>query len=197
MIKVGITGGIGSGKSTLCRLLSQRGVAIYDSDSEAKRLMQESEALRRALVAEFGPETYRDGALNRAWLAERVFSSEERLQRLNGIVHPAVMADFEAWAERQTGEYVVLESAILFSANLAGYVDCTVAVLAPESLRVERAVARDGAEPEAVLRRIRAQMSDQELAARADYTLVNIRLEELREEADFLDKRLRYVSQKG
>lgn len=197
MIKVGITGGIGSGKTTLCRILEEFGVAVYYSDDRAKALMGNSETLRRELVAEFGDEVYQDGRLNRLWLAERVFRNPERLAALNAIVHPAVMADFDRWAEEQCGPYVVLESAILFSAGLAERVDCTVAVLAPLPLRVERATSRDGADAEAVKRRIAAQMSDDELAARADYTLVNIRLEELREEAESLHKRLCHVPQKA
>lgn len=190
MIKVGITGGIGSGKSTLCHLLEEHGAAVYYSDDRAKALMHTSEALRRALVAEFGEACYRDGVLNRAWLSEQVFRDPLRLAALNRIVHPAVMADFERWAEEQTSPYVVLESAILFSAHLESYVDCTVAVLAPVSLRVERASQRDGVDHQAIKRRIEAQMSDDELAERADYSLVNIRLEELREEAESLHKRL-------
>ena len=197
MIKVGITGGIGSGKSTLCRLLEEFGVEVYYSDDRAKELMHADQALREALVAEFGEEVYCDGVLNRAWLSERVFRNPERLAALNRLVHPAVMADFERWAEGQISPYVVLESAILFSANLETYVDCTVAVLAPVSLRVERASQRDGADKEAVTRRIEAQMSDDELARRADYSLVNIRLEELREEAESLHKRLLHAASKA
>ena len=187
---MGITGGIGSGKSTLCHLLEEHGAAVYYSDDRAKALMHTSETLRRALVAEFGEACYRDGELNRTWLSEQVFRDPLRLAALNRIVHPAVMADFERWAEEQTSPYVVLESAILFSAHLESYVDCTVAVLAPVSLRVERASQRDGVDHQAIKRRIEAQMSDDELAERADYSLVNIRLEELREEAESLHKRL-------
>lgn len=194
MIKVGITGGIGSGKSTLCRLLEERGAVVYYSDDRAKELMHSSVSLRAALLAEFGDRVYSDGVLNRAWLADEVFRKPERLAALNAIVHPAVMADFQAWAEEQEAPYVILESAILFSANLEKYVDCTVALLSPLELRVERASKRDGSDSEAIRRRIEAQMSDDELAKRADYCLVNIRLEELREEAEQLDKRLRHVS---
>lgn len=195
-MKVGVTGGIGSGKTTLCRLLEERGVAVYYSDSEAKRLMAEDPVLREALVAAFGEETYTDAGLNRPWLAERVFRNPEQLARLNALVHPAVMRDFHAWAEQQTSPYVILESAILFSAHLASEVDRTVAVLAPEALRLERTCRRDGADREAVRRRMAAQMSDEELAERADYTIVNIVEEELAASADHLDKILRYATPK-
>ena len=101
MIKVAICGGIGSGKSTICQMFAERGVALYDSDSRAKVLMNESEELRKALISEFGEECYIDGALNRPYLASRVFGSEEQLARLNSIVHPAVKEDFLRWAEEQ------------------------------------------------------------------------------------------------
>ena len=118
MMKVGITGGIGSGKSTVCRLFAQRGVAVYDSDAEAKRLMAENPELRTAISARFGAEAYADGALNRSYLAGKVFSDPAALADLNALVHPAVLADFAAWAERQEGSYVIFESAILFDAGL-------------------------------------------------------------------------------
>lgn len=174
MMKVGITGGIGSGKSTVCRLFAQRGVAVYDSDAEAKRLMAESPELRAAVSARFGAEAYAGGALNRPYLAGKVFSDPAALADLNALVHPAVLADFAAWAERQEGSYVILESAILFDAGLEDSVDWTVAVLAPLELRLERTCRRDKCDPEAVRRRIAAQSDDDVLSEKADYTLVNI-----------------------
>lgn len=174
MMKVGITGGIGSGKSTVCRLFAQRGVAVYDSDAAAKRLMTENPELRAGIAARFGAEAYAGGALNRSYLAAKVFSDPEALADLNALVHPVVMADFAAWAERQTGSYVILESAILFEAGLEDSVDRTVAVLAPSELRVERTCRRDGCNPAEVRRRIAAQADDDMLREKADYTLVNI-----------------------
>ena len=132
MIKVGITGGIGSGKSTVCRLFAACGAPVYDSDTQAKRLMEEDGPLRRRLAARFGEEVYAGGRLNRKLLAGRVFSDPAELSALNALVHPAVMEDFERWCGRQSGaDYVVLESAILFEAGLEGYVDRTIAVTAP------------------------------------------------------------------
>lgn len=192
MMKVGITGGIGSGKSTVCRLFAQRGVAVYDSDSEAKRLMTESVELRRRIAERFGAKAYAaDGGLNRSWLAARVFTDPQALADLNAMVHPAVMADFAAWAERQSGDYVVLESAILFEAGLEHSVDRTVAVLAPLELRLERTCRRDGCDREAVRRRMAAQMDDDTLCARADYTVVNIREEDLEPTVAELDRRFK------
>lgn len=192
MMKVGITGGIGSGKSTVCRLFARRGVAVYDSDSEAKRLMTESVELRRRIAERFGAEAYAaDGGLNRSLLAARVFTDPQALADLNAMVHPAVMADFAAWAERQSGDYVVLESAILFEAGLEHAVDRTVAVLAPLELRLERTCRRDGCDREAVRRRMAAQMDDDTLCARADYTVVNIREEDLEPTVAELDRRFK------
>lgn len=192
MMKVGITGGIGSGKSTVCQLFARRGVAVYDSDSEAKRLMTESVELRQRIAGRFGAEAYAaDGGLNRSLLAARVFTDPQALADLNAMVHPAVMADFAAWAERQSGDYVVLESAILFEAGLEHSVDRTVAVLAPLELRLERTCRRDGCDREAVRRRMAAQMDDDTLCARADYTVVNIREEDLEPTVAELDRRFK------
>lgn len=194
MIKVAVCGGIGSGKSTVCRMFAERGVALYDSDSRAKALMNESEELRKALVAEFGEESYTDGALNRSYLASRVFGSEEQLEKLNSIVHPAVKADFLRWAEEQEGDFCILESAILFESGFDAVVDKTVAVLAPLPLRIERAMARDGASREQIEARVKAQMSDDELVARADFAIVNIHLEDVEKDVEELAYRFKMMN---
>ncbi len=194
MYKVGITGGIGSGKSTATRMLEGMGVAVYLSDNRAKELMCNDEALREQIVARFGAEAYVDGVLNRPYLAERVFSNEAELAALNALVHPAVMADFDAWAEEQESPYVVIESAILFEAGLDSRVDCVVSVLAPTELRIERTMQRDGMSREEVERRIANQISDDERAHRSKYAIVNISLEELEEDVEQLHRRLVYDS---
>lgn len=194
MFKVGLTGGIGSGKSKVAELLSNRGVAVYDSDSRAKALMTSDEVLRAALIKAFGAECYTDVGLNRAWLAERVFNNEDELCRLNAIVHPAVMRDFAAWAEIQEGDYVIMESAILLEAGLESHVDVVVAVMAPKELRLQRAMQRDGATEEQIEERMRNQMSDDERTERAKYAIVNIDLEELEEDVEQLHRRLCYDS---
>lgn len=194
MIKVAICGGIGSGKSTVCQMFAERGVALYDSDSRAKALMNESEELRKALVAEFGEECYKGGALNRPYLANRVFGSEEQLAKLNSIVHPAVKEDFLRWAEEQEGDFCILESAILFESGFDALVDKTVAVLAPLQLRIERAMARDGASREQIEARVKAQMSDDELVARADFAIVNIHLEDVEKDVAELAYRFKMMN---
>lgn len=188
MMKVGITGGIGSGKSTVCRLFAQKGIAVYDSDAAAKRLMQEDGALRRQLAGRFGEGTFRNGVLDRAYLAGIVFADPQALADLNALVHPVVMRDLDAWAARQEGSYVILESAILFEAGLEGCVDKTVAVLAPRELRIERTCRRDGCGADQVVRRIAAQLDDDALSARADYVVVNIFEEDLEPAVVKLDR---------
>ena len=192
MYKVGLTGGIGSGKSKVAEILRDMGIAVYDSDSRAKALMSEDVALRKALIEAFGDNTFTEQGLNRAWLAERVFSNVDELQRLNAIVHPAVMRDFAAWAEAQSGEYVVMESAILLEAGLESHVDAVVAVMAPKELRLERAMMRDGASREQIEERMRNQISDDERTERSKYAIVNIDLDDLVEDVEQLHRRLCY-----
>ncbi len=196
MYKIGITGGIGSGKSTVCALFREHGVAVYDSDAEAKRLMAESADLRRRLIEAFGEECYNAEGLDRKYLASKVFGCEEALQRLNSIVHPAVREDFRAWAERQRGSYVVLESAILFEAGFENEVDATLAVMAPLEERVRRTMERDGVEREQVMERIKHQMSDDDLHARANRTLVNLRREYLESDVEQLHKMYCYEARR-
>ncbi|MDE6710946.1 MAG: dephospho-CoA kinase [Alistipes sp.] len=195
MIRVGITGGIGSGKSTVCRLFAAKGIAVYDSDAAARRLMNESRPLRRALVERFGDAVYRAGELDRKFLAGIVFSDPAALADLDALVHPVVRADFETWCARQTGDYVVLESAILFESGFDSLVDRTVAVLAPAEVRVARVCRRDGSDPEAVRQRIAAQADDDTLRDRADFALVNISEPELGPAVDDLDRRFRHANQ--
>lgn len=188
MYKVGITGGIGSGKSTVCRLFEQNGIAVYDSDARAKALMAEDATLREQLVEAFGAECYNEQGLNRAYLAGRVFGDDAELQRLNGIVHPAVKEDFRRWADVQRGAYVVLESAILFESGFDTQVNTTLAVMAPMEERLRRTVERDGVDREAVRRRMEHQLSDDELHARAARTIVNLRMDYLESDVEQLHK---------
>ena len=193
MRKVAICGGLGSGKSTVCQMFAERGVAVYDSDSHAKALMNESAELHEALIAEFGEECYEGGALNRAYLASKVFGSEEQLAKLNSIVHPAVKADFLAWAEAQEGDFCILETAILFESGFDEVVDCSVAVLAPMPLRIERAMQRDNATKEQIEARIKVQMSDDELMRRANFAIVNIHLEDVEKDVAELHYRFKMM----
>lgn len=197
MLRVAVTGGIGSGKSTACALFAGHGAAVYDSDSAAKRLMTESEELRHRIVGLFGERAYgAGGALDRAYLASVVFTDDVARERLNGAVHPAVMEDFDRWCREREGEpYVIFESAILFESGLADRFDVTVAVVAPLNLRIERTCRRDSTDPAAVERRIAAQMSDDELAGRADCTIVNIDRETLAEDVSELDARFRKIAE--
>lgn len=192
MIRVGLTGGIGSGKSTVCRLFEELGVRCYDSDSRAKWLMQSDPDLRAELIEIFGEQVYNDnGELDRAHLAAEVFGNSERLAALNGAVHPAVGRDWERWCEERRGEgarYTVLESAILFDCGFDKKVDQVITVSAPEQTRIERAAMRDNAPTDVIRNRIKAQMSDKERERRAHHTIVNIDITTLREQVEKIHK---------
>ncbi len=188
-MKVGVTGVIGSGKSTFCRCFAQMGIPLYNSDQRAKELMNSSETLRNKITTLFGDEAYTAGMLNRAFVAQRVFSNPELRESLNAIVHPAVEVDFVEWAENQSGApYVVVESAILFGSSLERLVDTTVAVLAPERLCIERAMKRDNITEQQAEARRATQLSEEQLHQLADYTVVNIFEEDLEGSAKRLDQ---------
>ena len=173
-MRIGITGGIGSGKSYVARQLSdQFGIPVYDSDREARRLMVASHDVREALVHLLGEDAYTpDGELCKPVVARYLFASAEHAAKVNAIVHPAVKADFLRWAQVCSCD-VALESAILVEAGFQDVVDCLLVVTAPEELRLQRAMLRDGAGEEQVRRRMAQQAELQTLLQAADYIIVN------------------------
>lgn len=174
MVKLGITGGIGSGKSYVAGLLSARGIPVYDTDREAKRLMTESVSIRRCLVELLGESVYRpDNTLNKKLVASYLFSSPEHADVINGIVHPVVREDFLKWSEMQTAPCVAMECAILFESGFDALVDRVVLVRAPEGLCIERAMRRDGATEAQVKARMALQMPDEERLVRSHYIIDN------------------------
>jgi len=174
---LGVTGGIGSGKTTVCGFLEEKGARVFYADIEAKRLMQEDEEVRATISDAFGAEAYAaDGTLDRAFLADQVFDDAEQLERLNAIVHPRVFEAFEATKERAAEEEVGLlvhEAALLFEAGGDAHVDVTTAVVAPDEDRVVRVAERDDVHPEKVRARMGHQLPQAELRRRADHVLEN------------------------
>jgi len=176
MVKIGITGGIGSGKSYVSRLLTEHyGIPVYNTDSEAKRLMLSDEGIRRRLTALLGKEVYKsDGTLNKPLLANYLFADSCHAGQINAIVHPQVKADFLKWADLQTGcEIVALESAILFESGFDNIVDKVVMVYAPVELRIRRVMLRDSTTEEKIRQRIVAQMDDKAKQDRSDFIIFN------------------------
>lgn len=176
MARAGLTGGIGSGKSIVCRVFATLGIPVYDSDSMARRLMDSDRGLISRIEGLLGPGSYNGGRLDRAYVASRIFGDETIRHRLNAIVHPAVTADFIRWSERMEAggaPYTIVESAILFESGLAEAVDVSITVSAPEHIRLIRAMRRDGATAEAVEARIRSQMGDGQREALAGHVIIN------------------------
>ena len=171
---IGVTGGIGSGKSVVSHLLRLMDVPVYDCDSEAKLLMCESAVIREALIEAVGTEAYdAEGRLNRVYLASYMFSNAERVALVNRIVHPVVRADFKEWAKRTGSAIVAVESAILFEAGMQTDVSAVWVVDASEDLRLQRAIKRDASNEKAVRNRMQSQLSAQEYVKRADAVIHN------------------------
>lgn len=174
MIKLGITGGIGSGKSYVTRFLQQKGIPVYYTDDEARRLMVENPSIRSGLINLLGEQVYiGDGILNKKLLAEYLFSDSSHVMAINNIVHPVVRNDFSRWASRQSQPIIAMECAILYEANFDLLVDKVLAVYAPEGVRITRVMSRDGIPEKQVRERMQAQWSDEERCRRADFTLCN------------------------
>ena len=174
MIKIAVTGGIGSGKSYISHLLEDMHIPVYNADNEAKRLTVSDAGIRGELIALLGEEVYKDGLLNKLLLASYLFSDPAHVLQINSIIHPRVRKDFTVWVERQEKcEIVGMESAILYEAGFQDTVDAVIMVYAPVELRIQRAMYRDGASEEQVRARIAAQMDDEEKRRRADFTGVN------------------------
>jgi len=172
-LKIGITGGIGSGKTFICRLFEALGIPVYNADEEAKRLMNTDIRIKEKLIAQFGEATYKDGLLDRAFLANMVFSDKDKLELLNGIVHPIVIQEAKDWAERQTTRYSLKEAALLFESGSYKELNYTILVTAPIDIRIQRVIERDGTTEQQVRERMNKQLSDEEKLQLADFVIVN------------------------
>lgn len=171
---IGLTGGIGSGKSTVARILHHLGYPVYISDRKASRLMNTHPTIRTSLIKRFGNEVYTpEGKINKPFLAPLIFNHPEVLKEINQIVHPRVMEDFQQWSLQQHHSCVFFESAILFEAGLADYFQSVICVTAPENIRLDRVIARDGIAPEQVKERMRNQLNDQLKCEQADFIIHN------------------------
>ncbi len=171
---VGLTGGIGSGKSFVASIFEELGSPIYISDVKAKEIMHSDTDVINSIVDLFGENAYQDKVLNRKWIADKVFSNKELLQKLNHIVHPAVAKDFALWYNKQEAPFVIKESAILFESN--GYKKCdkVILVTAPKSIRVERVINRDKISEKAIIARMDNQWSDEQRIPLSDYIIENL-----------------------
>jgi dephospho-CoA kinase len=173
MLKVGITGGIGSGKTLVCTVFETLGIPVYYADMQARQLMNTDPELKTSLQGYFGSNIYHNGTLDRRRMAEIIFNDKTALEKVNNWVHPVVARDFESWCTRQTTPYVLEEAAIIFESNIAHRFDRVILVTAPESIRIERVCARDLVTPEAVRERMANQWPEDKKISLADYIIYN------------------------
>ena len=194
MMVVGLTGGIGSGKSTIAKAFAALGIAVFNSDEQAKALIATDAQVKERIIAAFGEEAYHNGEYNRAYIAQIVFNNSEKLAILNGIVHPALAKYFKQWAKKQISPYVLKEAAILFESG--SYKDCDyiITVTAPEEVRIARVMARDHCTEAQVRARMAQQWSDAQRIALSNAVIENIDLEKAKKEVRKLNDELQMTS---
>ncbi|MEO6733074.1 MAG: dephospho-CoA kinase [Ferruginibacter sp.] len=173
ILKVGLTGGMGSGKSVIAAIFELLGIPVYYADDAAKRLMNQESTLKTQLIEKFGPAIYQEGILNRQYLSSMVFNNEEQLAVLNSIVHPATIKDGEEWMQLQTTSYAVKEAALIFESGAHKHLDYVVGVYAPEPLRMLRVIKRNHISREDVKARMEKQMDDAIKMRLCDYVITN------------------------
>lgn len=173
MLKVGITGGIGSGKSTVCQVFETLGIPVFYADQASKYLLENEPSLRQAIIQLFGADAYKGKSLNRAYIAQTVFNDQEKLQQLNAISHPATIAYGESWMKQQNSPYVLKEAALFFESGSNKTMDKMIGVAAPLALRIQRTIERDKTDQDAVIERISKQMEQEEKMSRCDFVIIN------------------------
>jgi dephospho-CoA kinase len=173
MLKIGLTGGIGSGKTTVANIFEVLGIPVYYADDAAKKLMDEDENVKTAITSNFSEEAYREGRLNRKYISDIVFKNSNKLALLNSIVHPATIKDAGDWMQNQKAPYVIKEAALLFESGSNKKLDYIVGVKAPLDLRILRAVERDNVSREEILSRMNKQMNEEKKLSLCDFIIIN------------------------
>jgi len=174
MIKVGLTGGIGSGKTIVSKVFEKLGVPIYNSDIEAKKLYISNIDVKEKIINNFGNKIYlKNGKLNKKLLSEIIFTNSDALQKINSIIHPAVKKHFDNWVENQNTTYIIKEAAILYESGAYKYLDKIIVVTAPEEVRIKRVMKRDSFDRVAVQKRIANQLNQKEILKISDFEIIN------------------------
>ena len=174
MIKLGVTGGIGSGKSVVCDVFRLHDIPVFDADREAKKLNDTSPVIREKLINNFGPDLYQGNKLDRKKLANLIFNNAENLRITNAIIHPELAKYFEKWVDQRKHHAVIaIDAAVLYEAGFQSLLDKTIVVMAPLKIRIERAATRDRLSKEQITARANSQMNDEEKAGLADFIIRN------------------------
>ncbi len=173
MLRIGLTGGIGSGKSTAAKIFETLGIPVYYADDASKRLMNKNEELKAAIQKQFGKEIYTDGKLNRKLLSSFVFNNPEKLALLNSIVHPATIKDAEDWMQKQTAPYAIKEAALIFESGSQEHLDKVIGVYAPVAVRISRVMQRDNVSREEVISRMNRQINEDIKMRLCNYVVIN------------------------
>ncbi|MFC7358562.1 dephospho-CoA kinase [Jejudonia soesokkakensis] len=187
---VGLTGGIGSGKTTVAAMFSELGVPVYIADIEARALTNRSKVIKRKIIELLGNKSFKDQELDRDYVAGIVFKDSEKLEALNSIIHPRVARHFKKWVAKQDGEYCIKEAAILFENGGYKQCDATILVTAPEEIRITRVLQRDTTTKQAIQERMNAQWTDAKKIKLATYCIENINLEATQKEVKKIHKKL-------
>lgn len=193
MLRIGITGGIGSGKSTVAHVFEVLGIPVYYADREAKKMMNEDEELKYQIVQEFGNAAYENGVLNRKHLASVVFANQEKLSVLNSIVHPATIRHGKEWMKKQTTPYAIKEAALIFESGTQEHLDYVIGVSAPLHLRIHRAMQRDSVTREEIQRRMQNQIKEEIKMRLCDFVIKNDEEQLVIVQVMAIDKRLREI----
>jgi dephospho-CoA kinase len=173
MLKVAITGGIGSGKSLVCQVFKTLGIPIFNADDTSNQLVENNLELKASIIELFGKEAYINGNYNRKFIGNIVFSNPEKLQLLNDLIHPLAIQEAKQWFEEQHAPYAIKEAAILFESNAQQDIDIVIGITAPEAVRIERVMQRTGYNKEEVIKRIALQMPEEEKMAKCHYVIQN------------------------
>lgn len=173
MLRIGLTGGIGSGKTTVAKIFEVLGVPVYYADDAAKKLMNEDEVIRGKIIHHFGHESYTAGKLNRSFLAKQVFSDPEKTKIINSIIHPATLSDAAKWMDAQSAPYAIKEAALIFEAHAEKTLDLVIGVSAPLPMRMKRVMQRDNISEPDFFARMEKQMNEEEKMRRCDIIINN------------------------
>ena len=196
MLRIGLTGGIGSGKTTVAKIFEVLAVPVYYADDAAKKLMNEDENLKQCIIQHFGAETYNSNQLNRPYLSSLVFNNPEKLALLNSLVHPVTIAGADKWMQQQTADYIIKEAALMFETDAFNHVDYVVGVSAPAPLRIQRTIQRDHTTEAAVAARMNRQMDEDKKLKLCDFIINNDETELLIPQVLQLHQKFSSLSQK-